>query len=273
MRHQRGRMPYQRGFIRYRRGRMPYRTPFIEHERGRMPYRTPFIEHATPLIRHETPRMPYRRGLIAYQRGPTTHDMGPTTRQRGPLTRDTARYRPRSIRRERDLRATGFDVKAERGRAGARDQGKRASPRTTQSLESKLDRADLQLGVAASLTVVIVIDVQVRIAVFPRGAAARPDVSAGTGEELLRGALHHVRTSLVRVRAGDVRRAADHRPVGAADALAARIERDEEIVVAVVRDDRRGLDGAAVSRGERVEGRVVGRRLSRRRVELAQLDA
>src|SRR5258708_6331235 len=115
--------------------------------------------------------------------------------------------------------------------------------------------------------------IEIVVAVAKRGATARANVATTRREQLLGWALRHGATSLVRVGPRDRRRAADHRAIGAAGALATQIKRHEEIVVGVVEHDRWRFDGAATrARSKSVLRGIVGRWLSCYRIELAQFD-
>src|SRR3954467_9995466 len=97
------------------------------------------------------------------------------------------------------------------------------------------NRAQHELGGPIHLTVVIVINVEVSIAVAKGGAPTGADVAPAFGEKLKRVALKHPPAAALRIRPRDRRRAADHGSIGAVDAFAARIIGHEQVVVAVVR--------------------------------------
>src|ERR1035437_861215 len=108
-------------------------------------------------------------------------------------------------------------------------------------------------------------------------AGAAP-VGRGGGDDQRAAAFGEGLAVLIQVRSGDLAGAANHHVVGAIDAAAAAVVRNEEVPPSVVLHDERGLDGAADgllagAAAERVQGGVLLRGLAGIGVETAHLDS
>src|ERR1700678_184590 len=135
------------------------------------------------------------------------------------------------------------------------------------------DGRKLKLGCAGAIAIVIMIGEPIASGGFHSLLPAGADETARRRQHQRAAALQHRFAVFVSVWAFDPVGAADADVVGRGDALAALVEADEEGELAIVLENRGGLDRASVATGERDARRVRTDEPARFRVELAQLDA